>query len=288
MTNEEKEKRLAALQALLAEEDEDKDKEKKTETDDDREDDEDEKDDEKNESVQSHLKAIFDGTELSEEAKEKIAILFEAAVNYETDKKVAEISEKLEAEKEAAIEEAEAKLKEDADAYLSYVVEEWAEQNQMALKQQIKVDIFESFIGGLHNLFEEHNISVPEGKEDMLESLMEKVESLESDVKSLSRRNASLSEEIDAKEKELHLIKLSEGLTKLDAEKFKELVESKDFASVEDFKKGASLIKESYFKKGTGATIREEIEESTHETAVKKNDAVSVYASMISAKFGKK
>lgn len=282
LSEDEKQKRLQALKELLSEE------EAKTSDAEDMEDDEDDEDEEdeeekelKEEGYQQHLVAMFEGTELSEESQDKLKVLFEAAVSYETDKKVSEIKAKLEEEMKSAIDAKEAELKEEADAYLSYVVEEWTSKNEVALKQQVKLDIMESFIGGLRNLFLEHNFNIPEEQTSMVDELMEKVAALEEDVKALARKNVAINEELGLARRQLAFKKITEGMTELDVEKLKGLVESKKFETAEEFEKGVALIKESYFKKD--ATVSEEKkEEIISEQKQEISASIQAYASMIS------
>lgn len=274
LSEDEKQKRLQALKELLSEE------EAKTSDAEDMEDDEDDEEEKelKEEGYQQHLVAMFEGTQLSEEAQDKLKILFEAAVGYETDKRVSEIKAKLEEEMKSAIDAKEAELKEEADAYLSYVVEEWASKNEVALKQQIKLDIMESFISGLRNLFLEHNFNIPEEQTSMVDELMEKVAALEEDVKALARKNVAISEELDLARRQLAFKKITEGMTELDVEKLKGLVESKKFETAEEFEKGVALIKEAYFKKDSEERKEEIISEQKQEIPA----SIQVYASMIS------
>lgn len=282
LSEDEKQKRLQALKELLSEE------EAKTSDAEDMEDDEDDEDEEdeeekelKEEGYQQYLVAMFEGTELSEEAQDKLKILFEAAVGYETDKRVSEIKAKLEEEMKSAIDAKEAELKEEADAYLSYVVEEWASKNEVALKQQVKLDIMESFIGGLRNLFLEHNFNIPEEQTSMVDELMEKVAALEEDVKALARKNVVISEELDQARRQLAFKKITEGMTELDVEKLKGLVESKKFETAEEFEKGVTLIKEAYFKKDASVS-EEQKEEIISEQKQEIPASIQAYASMIS------
>jgi hypothetical protein len=321
LTKDEKQKRLEALKELLSEEDtkvkpsDDEEEEEKTkqqlkdskEMDDDDEwdenDDEDEMEDSDDEdemenddddegkkmkkesqSYQKHLDAMFEGSDLSKETKEKIKVLFEAAVGYETNKRVSKIKEKLEEDQKKAVAEIEKQLKEDANAYLSYVVEEWTSKNEVALKQQIKLDIMESFISGLRQLFLEHNINVPEGKESLVDELMEKISYLENDVKNLSKKNVKLQESLDQTKRQLILKNYTEGMTALNAEKLKSLVESKNFDSIEEFEKGVALIKESYFKK---EEVKQDEEKQIVEQKNEIPENIKAYAEVLT-KFSKK
>ena len=190
LSEDEKLKKLQALKDLLSE-GEDKTSDKDDEEDDEDEDKEGEKEEMKEEQYKEHLSAMFTGTDISEEAKEKLTVLFEAAVGYEVDRKVETVKAQLSEEMKSALEAKEAEIKEEADAYLSYVVEEWTSKNEVALKQQVKVDVLESFIGGLRTLFLEHNFNIPEEQANMVDALMDKVAGLEEDVKATLSINAS-------------------------------------------------------------------------------------------------
>jgi Arc/MetJ-type ribon-helix-helix transcriptional regulator len=181
----------------------------------------------------------------------------------------------------SALEAKEAEIKEEADAYLSYVVEEWTSKNEVALKQQVKVDVLESFIGGLRTLFLEHNFNIPEEQANMVDALMDKVAGLEEDVKALSLKNVSVSEELDKANRLVAFKEVSEGMTELDVEKLKALVESKEFESAEEFKKGVALIKESYFKKEANVSD-EQKEEVILEEKQEIPANIQAYSSMIS------
>lgn len=282
LTEDEKQKRLQALKDLLSEEDKKDDDEKEDDDaeDDEKEDDDDKKKDDVKESAdyKQHLDAMFKGTDLSEDAQKKLGILFEAAVNYEVDRKVGEIKTQLEEELQAAVEANEATLKEEADAYLSYVVTEWTENNSVALKQQVKLDLMENFIGGLRSLFLEHNFNIPEEQTNMVDSLMEKVASLEQDVSALAKKNVQVAEELEKANREIAFKVVTEGMTDMDVEKLKALVESKKFDSTEDFKQGVALIKESYFKKenNTSTEIEQPIISEDEVPA-----SIQAYANMI-------
>ena len=278
LSEDEKQKKLQALKELLSEEEA---KTSDAEDMEDNEDDEEEEKEMKEEGYQQHLVAMFEGTELSEESQDKLKVLFEAAVAYETDKKVSKIKERLEEEMKSAINAKEAELTTEADAYLSYVVEEWASKNEVALKQQLKLDIMESFIGGLRNLFLEHNINVPEEQTSMVDELMEKVAALEEDVKALARKNVAINEELDLARRQLAFKNVSEGMTELDVEKLKGLVESKKFETAEEFEKGVALIKEAYFKKDASVS-EEQKEEIITEQKQEIPASIQAYASMIS------
>ncbi len=287
LSEDEKQKRLQALKELLSEEEAKTSKEDEKEEDDkaeeegeDKKEDDEDKKDMKEESYKQHYDAMFDGTELSEESKQKLKVLFEAAVGFEVEAKLAQVKAQLDEEMKSALSAKEAELKEEADAYLSYVVEEWTSKNEVALKQQVKLDIMESFVGGLRGLFMEHNINIPEEQTNMVDDLMEKVAGLEDDVKALAKKNVTVSEELDSANRKLAFKEITEGMTTLDVEKLKALVESKEFDSAEDFTKGVSLIKESYFKKEASVS-EDQKEEIISEAKEEIPASIQAYASMI-------
>lgn len=276
ITEEEKLKRLKELEALMeeekeeledeleeAEDEEEDDEEEEVAEAKDEEDEEDMEDDEE-EDVSEHLVAMFKGTELSEESKDKIATLFESAVNFETSKRAEDIQTKLQEEFDAKISEKEAELESQADAYLTYVVNEWTEKNKVALQTSIKVELMESFISGLRDLFLEHNFNVPENQIDLMDAQRDEIAALKEAAKEQEAEMANLAEQLDQAKRQIAFHQVSEGMTELEVEKFKALLESKQYASAEDFTKGANIIKESYFAK-------EEEPEMIAEAETKKN-----------------
>lgn len=225
----------------------------------DEEDDDDEEDmeDDEEEDVSEHLVAMFKGTELSEESKDKIATLFESAVNFETSKRAEGIQTKLQEEFDAKISEKEAELESQADAYLTYVVNEWTEKNKVALQTSIKVELMESFISGLRDLFLEHNFNVPENQIDLMDAQRDEIAALKEAAKEQEAKMTKLAEQLDQAKRQIAFHQVSEGMTELEVEKFKALLESKQYASAEDFTKGANIIKESYFAKEEPEMIAE-------------------------------
>lgn len=276
--DEEQKVRLEAIHDMLSEED---DKEEKDQEDSEEEKDEKEDEKEKNENFSDHLAAMFADAELSEETQEKIKTLFESAVAYEAGKKAFEIKTQLEEEKEAAIAEAKQELEEQADAYLTYVVEEWTKKNEVALQSQIKTNLMESFIVGLKNLFLEHNFNIPDEEVNMSEALMSRVEDLQGDVLELAKKNAAISEELDQTKRKLAFKTISEGMTEMDVVKLEELSEGKTYETAEAYQKGLSIIKESYFKQKE----EEPVQVIAESTTAKQDDQMMEYASFLSRKF---
>lgn len=201
-----------------------------------------------------HFDAMFDGEDLSEAFKEKASTIFETAINY----KIAEITEQLEAHYEEKLNEQVEAIEEQIvsemqdltvklDQYLNYVIEQWMEENQIAIETSLRSEITEDFIAGLKNLFNEHYIEIPEDKVDVVEQLAMRVEELEGRLNDTINENIELKNSLDEMASEEVFNEISEGLTVSQVEKLKKLAEGVDFDNVDNFKKKLSIVKENYF-----------------------------------------
>ena len=217
----------------------------------------DEKDDLK-ESFGTHFKAIFEGTELSEESIGNLSILFESAIGAEVNKRVKATTKRLQEEKELEVAAAKAELEEQADQYLTYAVNEWAEKNRVALRHSVKVDIMESFIGGIRKLFLEHNFNIPEGDIAKVDEQAEEISTLKAKLAESVKEAAKAEQALDEAQRKIAFAELTEGMSTLDKEKMRELVEGKTYTSAEAFAKGAKIIKEGYFTKKALKMVAEE------------------------------
>jgi hypothetical protein len=197
--------------------------------------------------VSADVDALVKDEDLSEEFKSKAATIFEAAVNS----KVKEAKKKMHAGYEEKLKEesekAKGELVEKVDSYLAYVVEEWMKENELALERGIKGEIAEDFISGLKKLFEEHYISVPDEKYDVLEDQASKIESLENKLNEEIQKNVDLTKANSEKTKTQIVAEMSEDLADTAKEKFNKLAEEVDYTNEEDFKAKVKTIKESYF-----------------------------------------
>lgn len=204
-------------------------------------------------------------------------------VNFEAEQRLAEAKVALAEESAEAIEKAKQELQEQADGYLSYVVEEWTKKNEVALQSQIKTDIMESFISGLRNLFLEHDINIPTESVDKIEQLVAKVTELEEDIMSLSKKNAAVSEELDQAKRKISFTEITEGMTELDKEKLTQIAEGAMYTSHEEYVKGLHLIKESYFKQEQKKEVGEDVivEEVEDKKQPAINPVVAEYASFL-------
>lgn len=238
-----------------------KESKKKVKEDDSDDEDDDAEDDEKDdlkESFGTHFKAIFEGTELSEESIGNLSILFESAIGAEVNKRVRATTKRLQEEKELEVAAAKAELEEQADQYLTYAVNEWAEKNRVALRHSVKVDIMESFIGGIRKLFLEHNFNIPEGDIAKVDEQAEEISELKARLAESTKETAKVEQALDEAQRKIAFTELTEGMSTLDKEKMRELVEGKTYSSAEAFANGAKIIKEGYFTKKALKMVAEE------------------------------
>ena len=217
----------------------------------------------KKEEVDEHMNALVAGQDdLSEEFKTKAATVFESAVNS----KVKEIAESMEADVQTNYEQDIAKAKEEltekVDSYLSYVVEEWMKENEIALERGIKGEIAEDFITGLKKLFAEHYIDVPDERYNVLEDQATKIESLEKKLNEQIEKNVELNKDNADKSRKEIMAEVASDLADTAKEKFAKLAEEIEWSNADTFKQKCETIKESYF----GAK-KEEVKDELHDVA---------------------
>ena len=193
--------------------------------------------------------ALVGDADLSEEFKQKAATIFETAIKA----KVKEESQRLQGEYETKLKEdtetQKAELVEKVDSYLNYVVEEWMQENKIAIERGIKGEIAEDFIGGLKKLFEDHYIDVPDEKYNVLEDQASKIEDLEKKLNEEIEKNVELNKTNGELKREDIAKAVSADLTDVEKEKFNKLAEEVEYSNEEDFTTKVKTIKESYFGK---------------------------------------
>ena len=198
-------------------------------------------------TIDDDVKALVEGEELSEEFKEKAKTILEAAIKG----KVVQIKEVLDAEYEAKlleeVTEIKSALNERVDSYLEYVADEWFTENQLAVEAGLKEELTESFMTGLKGLFEEHYVTIPEEKYDVLESMVEKLDEMETKLNEQIEKNVSLNSRLGESVANGILESVSEGLADTQKEKLASLSESVEFASEESYREKLETLKESYF-----------------------------------------
>jgi len=196
------------------------------------------------------LATLFDGNQdLSEEFRDKASSLFEAMVVARVSNEVSIIEDTLVAEAAELMEEYKSELVEKVDSYLGYVVENWIEENQLAVENGLRTDIAEDFIEGLKTLFAEHYVDVPEDKYDVLGEMQSQIEEISSKLDEAIAANVELHDANLHLNKESVLSVVAEGLAKTDAEKFKSLVADVEFENADIFEEKLNVIKENYFPK---------------------------------------
>lgn len=198
-------------------------------------------------SYKEDVEEIFGGDELSEEIRNKASIVFEAAINARLVVETVRLEEEFEARVEEAIEEIRSEVVENVDKYLSYAVEEWIEENRVALDAGLKVEMAEELISGLKGLFEANYIDIPEAKLDVVAEMTEKVEELEKQLNEQIEKNHSLRDSNSALKVEQAFAEMSEGLVETQVEKLRTLSEGVSYDSAVDYKNKLTVIKETYF-----------------------------------------
>ncbi len=231
------------------------------------------------EEVDTHVNALLEGEGLSDDFKEKASIIFEGAVNSKVDASVENLKEQFDVQLEQATQEVRNELSEKIDSYLNYVVEQWMEDNKLAVESGLRTELTEDFIGGLKTLFEQHYIDVPEAKVDIFDDLSERVEELEDKLNAEIDKNIQLEEKLNLKEKEGIIEESASNLSDIQTEKLKELAEAVDFTTTDDFNQKIQTIKESYFP--SGAT-KKEVKKDDAPEYVGKGGSMDRYTSMLS------
>jgi hypothetical protein len=224
-------------------------------------------------SVAEDVNAMFEGADdLNEEFKEKAATIFEAAVVAKVNEQLEKISTNFEAELAEEVENLQKEMSENLDQYLDYVVEQWMEENRLAVEQGLKAEMVEDFLKGLKGLFEEHYVEIPDEKVDVVEELAAKTEELESRLNEQIEKNVELHGVVEQYKRDQLIESVSASLTDTQKAKFETLAEGIDFSDEETFVNKLSVIKESYFGKGEDKTSSYELDDDeplTEETAEK-------------------
>ena len=197
--------------------------------------------------VKEDIDAIFTGQDLSEEFKEKVTTIFEAAVVSRAVMVVEQLEEQIVEAAEASVEAVKAELEEQVNAYANYVASEWLEENKLAVESGLRSEITEEFMEGLKNLFAEHYIDIPEEKVEIVEAVAEELEDVREELNRALNANIELQAEINEAKKMTVINTVCEGLTATQIEKVKSLAEGVEFTTEGEYKEKLALIKESYF-----------------------------------------
>ena len=226
--------------------------------------------------IDADVAALLQGEELSEEFQEKAKTIFEAAINS----RVAEIQEALEESYATVIEEQvvafKSEITERVDSYLEYVSAEWLEENALSVEEGLKSEMSESFLSGLKGLFEEHYVSIPEERYDVLESMVNKLDEMEGKLNEQIDRNVALNKRLAESVTDGILSDVSEGLAVTQKEKLASLAEGVEFESETEYREKLVTLREAYFpSKPASAQHRDSSEYMAEEATM--NQEVSGY-----------
>ena len=208
-------------------------------------------------AIDEDVNALLGGEELSEEFREKAKLVFEAALHAKTKEIQSTLEEQYAAALAEEIEEMKIELTERVDSYLEYVSSEWLEENALSIDRGLKTEITESFLVNLKGLFEDHYVSMPEEKYDVLESMVEKLDEMEEKLNEQISKNIALNNKLSESVAETVLNAVSEGLAISQKDKLATLAESVEFESENDYYQKLVTLRESYFPRNTGITVNE-------------------------------
>ena len=226
------------------------------------------------------LKALVnEEATLSDEFKQKAETIFEAAINSKVNAEIDRLEEKYNEELAEEIETTKSDLVEKVDNYLNYVVENWMEENKLAIQNGLRTEIAEDFMGKLKGLFEESYIEVPEGKTDLVDELAGQVEELEATVNESTQKAIDMAVELEGYKRDSIIREASKDLAETQVEKLKGLAENVDFEDEKTFAEKVAQLKESYFAKAAKSQDDNIEEEDT--PTVETSDSMASYLSAI-------
>jgi hypothetical protein len=216
-------------------------------------------------NIEEDVNALLAGEDLSEEFQEKARTIFEAAIKS----KVNEIKEQLtEAYEEALLEEIQAvksELVERVDAYLEYVADEWVAENVLAIEQGLKTEMTESFLQGMKGLFEDHYVTIPEERYDVVESMVDKLDEMEEKLNEQIRNNIALNKRLAESVTDVIFSEVTEGLALSQKDKLASLAENVEFDGEDNYREKLVTLRESYFPTRTTGTQRDASENLSEE-----------------------
>ena len=232
-------------------------------------------------NMEEDVEALLAGEELSEEFQEKARTIFETAIKA----KVASIQEELIAQYEQALEEQVGSVKEEltdrVDAYLEYVAEEWMTENQLAVEQGLKTEMTESFLVGMKSLFEDHYVTIPEEKYDVLSTMVEKLDEMEDKLNEQIKSNIALKQRLAESVADVIFSEVCEGLALSQKEKLASLAENVEFDSEDTYREKLVTLRNSYFPANAG-TQRDNSENISENTETSSQPATGLMESYLS------
>jgi len=247
--------------------DDEDDSEEDKESDDEEENEDDEKEDKPKKKYEESLDVLMKAeNSLSEDFRSKASELFESTVNAKVKAEVLRLEETYQTQLDEEVVKATTGLSEKVDSYLSYVASTWMEENKVAIEAGLRTEIAENFMKSLQGLFKESFIEVPEGKENLVDSLNKEVAKLEEQLLKTTESNMKLNENVNALTRKQIIKEAASDLASTEAVKLNSLVESVDFEDAASFAKKVVNIKESFLRK----TVTQS-QENQVETAIDEN-----------------
>ena len=213
--------------------------------------------------IEEDVNALLEGEELSEEFQEKARTIFEAAIRT----KVAEIKEQIQSQYEETLIEEIQLIKEEltdrVDAYLEYVADEWIQENALAVEHGLKTEMTESFLQGMKGLFEDHYVTIPEDRYDVIESMVDKLDEMEEKLNEQIERNVALNRRLAESVADVIFADVAEGLALSQKDKLASLAENVEFDGEDNYREKLVTLRESYFPSnaGTQRNVSETISE---------------------------
>ena len=202
--------------------------------------------------VEQDIQALLEGEELSEEFQTKARTIFEAAIRT----KLSEIKEQVKVSYEEKLVEEVASIKEElkdrVDSYLEYVADEWVQENKIAIEHGLKSEMTESFLNGMRGLFEEHYVTIPEEKYDVIESMVDKLDEMEDKLNEQIEKNVALNKRLSESTADVIFADVTEGLAQTQRDKLASLIENVEFESEESYREKISTLRKSYFPDNAG------------------------------------
>ena len=202
--------------------------------------------------VEQDIQALLEGEELSEEFQNKARTIFEAAIRT----KLSEIKEQVKVSYEEKLVEEVASIKEElkdrVDSYLEYVADEWVQENKIAIEHGLKSEMTESFLNGMRGLFEEHYVTIPEEKYDVIECMVDKLDEMEDKLNEQIEKNVALNKRLSESTADVIFADVTEGLAQTQRDKLASLIENVEFESEESYREKISTLRKSYFPDNAG------------------------------------
>ena len=237
-------------------------------------------------AIEEDVNALLSGEELSEEFREKAKIVFEAALNAKVDEVSKTLQEEYDKKLVEEVETVKVELTERTDSYLEYVAEEWLEENAIAVERGIKTQMTESFLEGMKELFEAHYVNIPEDRYDVLESMVDKLDEMETKLNEQIERNVALNNRLGSATAQTIINNVAEGLAVSQKEKLASLAEGVEFESEESYREKLETLKEAYFSKKTSApkeTVAEELKEEANQEIGDVSNSMAAYLNALNA-----